>query len=118
MAQTVLIELMLDLWDAQGRVCFYCVTERTLITRDHFIPTAATGVFLGDAHVNWHLRRGNIVLACRACNRKKADRMPRDNEIARYEAIFKRPAPTIELLRDSWGKEVIDCNLSTIWTGQ
>jgi 5-methylcytosine-specific restriction endonuclease McrA len=118
MAQTLLIELLIDLWDAQGMVCFYCQEEKTKNTKDHFIPAALCSFVGKRTHVNWHLRRGNIVLACRACNRRKSDRMPSANEIARYEAIFKRPAPTIELLRDSWGKEVIDCNLSTIWTGQ
>ena len=53
-----------------GRRCVYCATplEVAVATLDHVYPLAH-----GGAHTP-----GNLVAACRSCNRLKADQLPQD----------------------------------------
>jgi len=71
----------------QGGKCFYCdktmkskqqTRTSTGWTKDHFIARALGGT------ANWI----NIVLACEACNVKKAHRLPTKEEITKFLYTF------------------------------
>lgn len=53
------------LWNEQGRVCYYCKhsLRRNELTTDHVVPISKNGATTID----------NCVVACYACNHKKAD---------------------------------------------
>ena len=66
--------------DPQEARCHYCQEELDFdgankFEVDHFIPLSRGGS-------NWP---SNIVIACRACNRDKADKMPWEYRPARFE---------------------------------
>lgn len=73
--------------DLQSNQCFYCgATIRGEAEVDHFIPWAKYPVDLGH----------NFVLADRACNGKKRDRIPHVDHLARWTERNNRYGPQIK----------------------
>lgn len=59
--------------------CFYCQGHFPPgnMTKDHFIPQHVTKI-----------NHGNLVPACRPCNELKANRLPTDGEMSRFEKWY------------------------------
>ncbi len=60
--------------DIQGRTCFYCNAPRRETEVDHFIPWSWYSLDLGH----------NFVLACKACNASKSDRLAAARHLERW----------------------------------
>lgn len=64
----------------QSKKCFYC--ERELrhgnTSVDHFIPKSYG-----------YTKIGNVVLCCKKCNRRKADKIPSMEQILRFIALYE-----------------------------
>ncbi|MCG9825362.1 putative HNH endonuclease [Vibrio phage vB_VpS_CC6] len=79
----------LDLYEVQLGRCFYCCKPMSPgsyqpsvrvngFTRDHFIPKC-------EGVPGFH----NIVLSCKYCNEKKADKEPSNKALAKYELLLR-----------------------------
>jgi len=96
-------------YGAQNGRCFYCerpIPPQTVIpgetkkgfTDDHFIPLSRGGA------KDW----SNKVIACPKCNRKKADRMPTEEEHAKFRALNYLNPPTPEVLSPANRKKLCE----------
>lgn len=90
------------LFKAQNKSCFYCRMPAKIsqLTYDHFLPRRLFKEFLvNGGSLRWHLKRGNIVLACKCCNESKSDRMPSETHRKRYHTLFSKAPPSVKGLR-------------------
>lgn len=94
-------------YETQNGCCFYCevkmvprsYSKKDLggFTQDHFIPLVMGG------ENDW----SNKVLACYPCNDDKADRMPTEEEFARFRVLNFLNPPTDDVLAP-WNRQVKD----------
>lgn len=92
-----------DLYELQKGRCFYCGNEfaMTEMTRDHFIPKKRCTFLVKGGSFSWHMKRGNVVLACKPCNNDKSHFMPTFDHQLRYAALYGFRAPSVDELRVS-----------------
>lgn len=79
----------LEKWEAQGRRCLYCQEPHDFyaLTKDHFYATAKIRQLSAQGKRKI-LRHRNTVLACKACNLSKGERLPTKAEVDRFIAVY------------------------------
>jgi 5-methylcytosine-specific restriction endonuclease McrA len=92
-----------NIWIRDGYVCGYCGKHESFMTVDHVVPKSKGGKSTFE----------NTVTACKKCNSKKADMLPKECGMYPKHSLVQ---PTITEFMRKWHKHLrIDEIMKQIW---